>query len=370
MITLYLFRKFKAWRAARGDAEADSIASSRQSPATAQRERRAPSASSRAGAATVAATHATATNGAEPVIDAQDLVKRYGTLTAVDNVSFQVQTGEVFGLLGPNGAGKTTTLEMLEGLRTPDSGDATVLGESVVRYARRIKQHIGVQLQATALPSKITVAEAVDLFGSFYNRRRPTAELLEEFDLAEKAPAQADSLSGGQVQRLSIALALVNDPDLVFLDEPTTGLDPQARLNLWDVIEGIQARGKTVVLTTHYMEEAERLCDRVAVIDQGAIVAMDTPERLIAVHASGASIEFDATVPNKLELDAVPGVDHVEISGDHVSLHTTAPEFVLARLFDRDTAWERSVQSMRDLRVRQGTLEDVFIALTGRTLRT
>jgi ABC-2 type transport system ATP-binding protein len=306
----------------------------------------------------------------ETVIDAHDLVKTYGSLTAVDRVSFSVQRGEIFGLLGPNGAGKTTTLEMLEGLRTPDEGDADVLGESVVRTPRTVKERIGVQLQATALPPKTTVTESIDLFGAFYQRRRPTEELLAEFDLTEKSSAMADSLSGGQAQRLSIALALVNDPDLVFLDEPTTGLDPQARLNLWDVIEGIRGGGKTVVITTHYMEEAERLCDRVAVIDRGRIVALDTPERLIATYAPGTSIEFDTSVGDDGTLQRVPGVDGVEVEGERVVLHTSTPEGTLAGLFDPAAAWAQSVGAMRDLRVRGGTLEDVFITLTGRTLRS
>jgi ABC-2 type transport system ATP-binding protein len=303
------------------------------------------------------------------VMEAHDLVKRYGTLTAVDRVTFSVEGGEIFGLLGPNGAGKTTTLEMLEGLRTPDEGDATVLGESVVRSPRTIKERIGVQLQATALPPKTTVTEAIDLFGAFYRRRRATPDLLHEFDLTEKASAMAESLSGGQAQRLSIALALVNDPDLVFLDEPTTGLDPQARLNLWDVIERIRSQGKTILLTTHYMEEAERLCDRVAVIEGGRIVALDTPERLIDAYAPGTTIEFDIAIPDEAALRAIPGVDGVEIRGERVILHTSTPERTLAGLFDPTADWAGTVRSMRDLRVRGGTLEDVFIALTGRTLR-
>lgn len=303
------------------------------------------------------------------MIEAHGLVKRYGALTAVDGVSFEVEAGEIFGLLGPNGAGKTTTLEMLEGLRTPDAGHARVLGEMVTRRPRRIKQRIGVQLQATALPPKTTVAEAVDLFGAFYDRRQPTNVLLRDFDLTEKASSFAESLSGGQAQRLSIALALVNDPDLVFLDEPTTGLDPQARLNLWDVIESIHSRGKTVILTTHYMEEAEKLCDCVAVIDRGHIVALDAPERLIAAHAPGASIEFRTSVPDDGILREIPGVNAFEIEGERVMLYTEAPERVLASLFDPVAPWAQRVRAMRDLRVRQGTLEDVFIALTGRTLR-
>jgi ABC-2 type transport system ATP-binding protein len=309
------------------------------------------------------------------VIVAEGLVKRYGRTLAVDGISFTVDSGEVFGMLGPNGAGKTTTLEMLEGLRAPDAGTATVLGSDVVRDARAIKARIGVQLQATALPPLTKVREAIDLFGALFPVSRPTDELLKEFDLEEKASTYATELSGGQMQRLSIALALVNEPELVFLDEPTTGLDPQARLNIWDVIEGVRRRGKTVVLTTHNMEEAERLCARVAVIDHGRIVALDTPARLIAAHAPGTTVEFDA--PHGVDeqsLAALEGVDRVTVDG-RVAVSTRSPEQVLRRLLDPTAPWLRRGDDggeggIRDLRVHQGTLEDVFIALTGRSLRT
>jgi ABC-2 type transport system ATP-binding protein len=310
-----------------------------------------------------------------PVITAEGLTKRYGTLLAVDDVSFSVESGEIFGMLGPNGAGKTTIMEMLEGLRIPDGGSATVLGVDVVREARAIKARIGVQLQATALPPLTKVREAIDLFGALYPSSRGTADLITEFDLEEKADTYASDLSGGQMQRLSIALALVNDPDIVFLDEPTTGLDPQARLNIWDVIEGVRARGKTVVLTSHYMEEAERLCARVAVIDHGRIVALDTPERLIVAHAPGTTIEFEA--PRGVDesaLGRIDGVDRVTVDG-RVVVSTRVPERVLRDLLDPQAHWlvhdeQGEAAPIRDLRVRQGTLEDVFIALTGRTLRT
>ena len=308
------------------------------------------------------------------VIEARGLVKRYGDLVAVDGISFSVESGEVFGMLGPNGAGKTTTMEMLEGLREPDAGRATVLGSDVVRDARAIKARIGVQLQATALPPLTKVREAIDLFGALYPTARPTADLIREFDLGEKADTYASDLSGGQMQRLSIALALVNDPDVVFLDEPTTGLDPQARLNIWDVIEGIRARGKTVVLTSHYMEEAERLCARVAIIDHGRVVALDTPENLITAHAPGTTIEFEA--PHGVDeagLTGIDGVDKVAVDG-RVVVSTRAPERVLRELLDPQAHWllrgeDQQAAAIRDLRVRQGTLEDVFIALTGRSLR-
>jgi ABC-2 type transport system ATP-binding protein len=308
------------------------------------------------------------------VIDANGLVKRYGALVAVDGISFTVERGEVFGMLGPNGAGKTTTLEMLEGLRHPDAGTATVLGSDVVRDARAIKARIGVQLQATALPPLTKVREAIDLFAALFPTARSTDELLREFDLEAKAGTYATDLSGGQMQRLSIALALVNEPDVVFLDEPTTGLDPQARLNIWDVIDGVRRRGKTVVLTTHNMEEAERLCARVAVIDHGRIVALDTPANLIATHAPGTTVEFDA--PHGVDeaaLAAITGVDRVSVDG-RVAVSTRSPERVLRELLDPNAHWLRRGPDgedvgIRDLRVRSGTLEDVFIALTGRSLR-
>ncbi len=318
---------------------------------------------------------ATPYSAAVTVISADGLVKRYGELLAVDGISFTVESGEVFGMLGPNGAGKTTTMEMLEGLRRPDAGTATVLGSDVVRDARAIKTRIGVQLQATALPPLTTVREAVDLFAALFPRARSTDELLSEFDLEAKAKTYAADLSGGQMQRLSIALALVNDPDVVFLDEPTTGLDPQARLNIWDVVEGVRRRGKTVVLTTHNMEEAERLCARVAIVDHGRIVALDTPASLIASHALGTTIEFQA--PHGVDAQALAGlegVDAVTVDG-RAAVTTREPERVLRQLLDPSATWltrgdDGSEVGIRDLRVRQGTLEDVFIALTGRSLRT
>ena len=312
----------------------------------------------------------------QPVIAAVELVKRYGTLTAVDRLSFEVQAGEVFGLLGPNGAGKTTTLEMLEGLRVADSGSATVLGHPMPRDATIVKERIGVQLQATALPAFTKVAEAVDLFGAMFSERVPTAELLARFDLVEKAEAYATTLSGGQMQRLSLALALVNDPELVFLDEPTTGLDPAARQSMWQVIEGIRARGATVILTTHYMEEAERLCDRVAVVDHGVIVALDAPRRLIEAHAPGTRIEFSVAPDLDPALfTRIEGVEHAEVDDAAVTLTTRQPERVLAALFDPGATWSGgsvavAAPAFTDLRVHGGTLEDVFLNLTGHRLRT
>ncbi len=223
----------------------------------------------------------TAIGGPAPVIRVSDVRKAYGDVQAVDGVSFEVRSGEVFGLLGPNGAGKTTTVEMLEGLRAPDSGGLEVLGIDAARDPGALKERIGVTLQTASLYPKLTVVEILDLFRSFYRRSLPTEQLIEFLDLDERKRAQTRELSGGQRQRLSIALALVNDPEVVFLDEPTTGLDPAARRSLWDLIVGLKAQGKTVLLTTHYLEEAEVLCDRLAIMDHGKVIAMGTVDDLV-----------------------------------------------------------------------------------------
>jgi ABC-2 type transport system ATP-binding protein len=216
-----------------------------------------------------------------PILVVRDLRKRYGSLQAVDGVSFEVREGEIFGILGPNGAGKTTTLEMIEGMRRIDSGSATVDGVDVARDPRGVKARIGIQLQASAFFDELTLTELLDLFGDLYGRDVDAAALLASVELSEKAESQVRTLSGGQKQRFSIAAALVNEPRVLFLDEPSTGLDPQARRHLWGLIRGIRERGHTVVLTTHYMEEAEELCDRVAIMDGGRIIALDTPQRLV-----------------------------------------------------------------------------------------
>ena len=310
-------------------------------------------------------TAPTAAGTTEAVIEARELVKRYDEVVAVDGVSFTVHRGEIFGLLGPNGAGKTTTLEMLEGLTGIDAGTALVLGTDIRHDAVAVKRRIGVQLQATALPSFTTVVESIDLFRSFYDHTRDAAELIEEFDLVPQTKRITTKLSGGQQQRLSIALAMVNDPEVVFLDEPTTGLDPQARISLWGFIERFRASGKTVMITTHYMEEAERLCDRVAVMDQGHIVALDTPDRLIALHGPGTSIEFSSHDADEASMRALTGVESAHVSGTNVRLLTRSPEVVLAQLLHPDAAGR---DGMSNLRVEHGTLEDVFLALTGRGL--
>ncbi len=215
------------------------------------------------------------------IIEVTDLRKKYGDFTAVDGVSFAVEEGEIFGILGPNGAGKTTTLEMVEGLKTPTSGEILVDGKDVVRETHAVKLVIGVQLQASSFFDNLNLVELLEMFGSLYERKVDGMKLLEEVQLTDKAKAQVKELSGGQKQRFSIAVGLVNDPKVLFLDEPTTGLDPQARRNLWDLIQSIQKKGTTIVITTHYMDEAEVLCDRIAIMDGGKIIALDTPRNLI-----------------------------------------------------------------------------------------
>ena len=302
-------------------------------------------------------------------IEVADLKKTYGETRAVDGLSFEVKPGEVFGLLGPNGAGKTTTVELIEGLRVPDSGSIRVLDMDPKRDLQRIKERIGIQLQTTALYPRLTVRQVLDLFSSFFDGRRPipTNALIKMVGLEEKAKTRSKDLSGGQKQRLSVALALVNDPEITFLDEPTTGLDPQARRNLWDVISDLQKRGKTVLLTTHYMEEAEVLCDRVAVVDQAKIIALDTPEALIRQYFKETAIEFN--VLGTLDLDplrALAAVSHVTANEHQVTLYSSDVPQTMAGLLEMS---KRPELKVRDMSVRNATLEDVFLKLTGRSIR-
>jgi ABC-2 type transport system ATP-binding protein len=303
-------------------------------------------------------------------IQVSDLKKYYGETHAVDGVSFEVQPGEIFGLLGPNGAGKTTSVEMIEGLRVPDGGSISVLGMNPKRDLQSIKERIGIQLQTTALYPRLTVREVIDLFASFFNGRAPvpTDELIRLVGLEEKARTRSKELSGGQKQRLSVALALVNDPELVFLDEPTTGMDPQARRNLWDTIEGLRKRGKTILMTTHYMEEAEALCDRVAVIDHGKIIALDTPDGLIAEHFAETAIEFEDQIdlPAEGTFRTLPDVTRTRRDGKLVTLFSTDTAATLGGL---TTLAGSGAVKFRDLHVRRATLEDVFLKLTGRSIR-
>src|SRR5579883_417954 len=299
-------------------------------------------------------------------IDAQDLFKRYGEKIAVDHITLQVRRGEVFGLLGPNGAGKTTTIEMITGLRQPDGGRISVLGIDARRNLDAVKERIGVQLQTPSLFPLLTVYEVLDLFASFFERADDPEKLIALLGLEESRNKLTRQLSGGQQQRLSVALALINAPDLIVLDEPTTGLDPQARLSLWEVIERQRAAGRTVLLTTHYMEEAERLCDRVAIIDHGVIQAVDAPRELIRQNFSETAIIF--TLPGA-DLDALrrlTAVSSAERDGDEVTLYSHAVAQTMAALLERAAGRGHQLDS---LYVRGATLEDVFLKLTGRRLR-
>ena len=307
------------------------------------------------------------TNEGAPVIRVTDLKKHYGDVKAVDGVTFEVSKGEVFGMLGPNGAGKTTTIEVLEGLRPPDSGSVEVLGLDVRRHPESVKQRIGVQLQSVSLYPRLTVTELLDLFGSFFHHHVPTRQLIDAVDLGERAKAWAMNLSGGQQQRLSIALALVNDPELVFLDEPTTGLDPQARRSLWDLIKGLQERGTTVMLTTHYMEEATELCNRVAIMDHGHILEMGAVSELIGRRFRERAVFFDSNLKLPMELMArLGGVSRAaQEDGQTVLYSNDVPGTIGALLAAADGL---SVEP-HNLGIRQATLEDVFLDLTGRALR-
>jgi len=307
------------------------------------------------------------TQSGEPVIRVTDLKKYYGDVKAVDGVTFEVARGEVFGMLGPNGAGKTTTIEVLEGLRPPDSGTVEVLGLDVRRHPQSIKQRIGVQLQSVSLYPRLSVTELLDLFSSFFSHHVSTKQLIDAVDLGERAKAWSMNLSGGQQQRLSIALALVNDPELVFLDEPTTGLDPQARRSLWDLIKGLQERGKSVMLTTHYMEEATELCNRVAIMDHGHILEMGAVSELIGRRFKERAVFFDSNPKLPMdELARLGGVTRAaQEDGQTVLYSMDVPGTIAAVLA---TADELSVEP-RNLGIRQATLEDVFLDLTGRALR-
>ena len=308
-----------------------------------------------------------AASDADAVVRCRDLRKHYGDLEAVAGVTFTVRRGEVFGLLGPNGAGKTTTIEILEGIRDADGGELSVLGLDPRRQARRIKARIGVQLQTASLYPYLTVSELIELFGRFFPHRLPLAELLDALDLNEKRDAQTRTLSGGQQQRLSVALALVNDPELVFLDEPTTGLDPAARRALWDVIDDLRRRGRSVLLTTHYMEEAEALCDRLAIMDHGRILDLGTVDELVGRRFHERTVHFEHIAGlDDARLAAFPGVGHVAHEDDEVLLYTAdVPATIGAVLAATDALGVKPA----DLAVRSASLEDVFLELTGRALR-
>ncbi len=296
-----------------------------------------------------------------------NLVKTYGSIRAVDSISFSVEEGEIFGLLGPNGAGKTTTVEILEGLRTADGGRAEVLGMDIRRDGAKVKELVGVALQTATLLQNQTPVELLELFGSFYPTSLPADPLLDRLGLTEKRGARVQTLSGGQQQRLSVALALVSDPRIIFLDEPTTGLDPQARRTLWDVVQEMKSDGKTVFLTTHYMEEAERLCDRVAIMDHGRILALDSPAGLVKSQFQERAIQFTAPEGTDPQTYAMlPGVLRVATEEGDVVLYCDNVQKTLSALLDHDDARDNG---LTDIHLRRATLEDVFLKLTGRRMR-
>src|SRR3954453_11322766 len=304
----------------------------------------------------------------QAVVQVSAVRKTYGRTVAVDDVSFEVRDGEIFGLIGPNGAGKTTTMECVEGLRTPDRGTISVLGLDPFRDVYKLQQRVGVQLQQAQLQKRIKVREAVHLWASLYGK--PVADgdrLLEQLGLVEKRDAWFMTLSGGQKQRLFIALALINDPELVFLDELTTGLDPQARRTIWELVRGIRARGKTVFLTTHLMEEAERLCDRVAIIDKGRIVDIATPAELIRRDCPEQTVIVSTDEPSSGERPrAVPGVDSGR-EGDGTVTISGRGNGLVADVIRCIAEYRLNVT---DFRTERATLEDVFIRLTGHSIRT
>jgi ABC-2 type transport system ATP-binding protein len=303
----------------------------------------------------------------EPIIQVEDLYKSYGAVEAVRGVSFAVEEGEVFGLLGPNGAGKTSCVEILEGLRTADRGKVRVCGLDPETSGERFKEKIGAVLQSTALPDKLRVKEALELFAQFYKKRANTDDLLRRFQLDEKRDAFYSHLSGGQKQRLALAMALVNDPDVVFLDEPTAGLDPQVRREIYDIIEELKRGRKTVLLTTHYIEEAERLCDRVAIVDHGRVIAQGTPRELKQRSAGTTRIEVRLARPlTDGMLGRLEGVANCrEFEGTFV-LHSARPPQTIVALVKQLEAENNELQS---LEMFSPSLEDVFIELTGRRLR-
>ncbi|MBZ5703036.1 MAG: ABC transporter ATP-binding protein [Acidobacteriia bacterium] len=304
---------------------------------------------------------------AKTVLQVENLTKRYGNVEAIRGVSFEVQEGEVFGLLGPNGAGKTSTIEILEGLRTPDGGRVSVCGLDPQRNPEELKREIGATLQATSLPDKMRVLEALKLFATFYERRRSPEELLKRFGLAEKRNAFYSTLSGGQKQRLALAMALVNDPRVLFFDEPTAGLDPQVRREIYDVIEELRREKKTIVLTTHYIEEAERLCDRVAIVDHGKVIAQGTPRELKQRSGDTTRIEVRLAKPaSEATLKGLDGVTDCHALDGAFILHCQRPPQAIVSLVKH---LEAEGNELVNLEISTPSLEDVFIELTGRRLR-
>ncbi len=302
----------------------------------------------------------------EAVIEVEGLYKHYNGVKAVDGISFEVFEGEIFGIVGPNGAGKTTTIECIEGLRVPDKGTIKVFGLDPQRDGKKLRQRVGIQLQEGKFPDRIKVREALELFASFYSRSKPWQPILEELGLSEKTDSFFDTLSGGQKQRLYIAISLVSDPEIVYLDELTTGLDPQARRAMWNLIQKIRDKGKTVVLITHFMEEAERLCDRVAIVDKGNIIALDTPANLVRGLDTGFQILFSvADTSIRIDLEKANSVIRVEQDGEQLIVHgrdNRAISEVVSILNQNNVRFY-------DFSVKQPNLEDVFLSLTGERMR-
>ena len=305
-------------------------------------------------------------------IQCRDLRKTYddGNVEAVRGLNLEIEAGECFGLLGPNGAGKTTTIEILEGLLAPTSGQVTILGQNWKDNAHELRESMGISLQETRLSEKLTVLETIELFSGFYRQPRSPVEVLEQMQLGEKADAWVGKLSGGQRQRLAVATALVGNPKILFLDEPTTGLDPQSRRQLWDIIRTFQQAGGTVLLTTHYMDEAERLCDRLAIVDHGQVIAEGTPADLIERLGGHHMVEFQ--VSGNSNGDAVnvwkslPGVESIRDDNGFVCLNVHEPHLTIPALLD---AVKKQGEQLLHLTTRQASLEDVFVRLTGRHLR-
>ena len=305
------------------------------------------------------------TNG--PALSCHGLRKRYADVLAVDGLDLEVHRGECFGLLGPNGAGKTTTIEILEGLTIADEGEVSILGMRWGHDDRRLRERIGISLQETQLNEKLTVYETLELFRSFYEAGREPEDLLDQLSLGEKRNARVGKLSGGQRQRLAVATALVGDPDILFLDEPTTGLDPQSRLELWEQIAEFRARGGSILLTTHYMDEAQRLCDRIGVVDHGRLIALGTPGELIASLEAPNIVEFTSEPePDSDRLQALPGVKSVKKRGSNWLLTVDDLARAVPALL---VLIDQSSSRLLTLSTHQATLEDVFVALTGRELR-
>jgi ABC-2 type transport system ATP-binding protein len=304
-----------------------------------------------------------------PALEVRGLVKRYGDVTAVNGLDLAIAPGECFGLLGPNGAGKTTTIEICEGLTEPDAGEVTILGRRWATDERALRERLGIALQETQLSEKLTVEETLTLFRSFYAAPRDVEEVLALVSLGEKRGARVNELSGGQKQRLAVACAMVGDPELLFLDEPTTGLDPQSRRQLWELVERFKAGGRTVLLTTHYMDEAERLADRVAIVDHGKVIALGTPRELIASLGAEHVVAFSLAGEGTVALDAlkaIEGVVHARVDAGTYEVQVTALHHALPALL---ALLERAGLVLATLSTHSPTLEDVFVSLTGRQLR-